>query len=70
MKITQILVWIFSFLAGVILILAVISFISGIRIFGVNHVINLFHVANTFILAAIGCILYLHYLEVKSKKSS
>jgi len=70
MKITQLLVWVFGFLAGVILILAVISFITGIKIFGVNHVINLFHVANTCILAAIGCILYLHYLEIRSRKPS
>jgi hypothetical protein len=70
MKLIQILVWVFGLLAGVILILAVISFITGIKIFGVNHVINLFHVANTCILAAIGCILYLPYLEAKSKKGS
>jgi len=70
MKITEILVWIFGLLAGVIIILAAISFISGIKIFGVNHVINLFHVANTFLLAAIGCTLYLYYLEIKSKKSN
>jgi hypothetical protein len=70
MKITQILVWAFGLLAGVVLILAVISFITGIKIFGVNHVINMFHVANTCLLAAICCTLYLQYLETRSKKSS
>jgi hypothetical protein len=70
MKIAEILVWIFGLLAGVMIIIAAISFITGIKIFGVNHVINLFHVASTFLLAAIGCTLYLHYLMIKPKKSS
>jgi hypothetical protein len=70
MKIIEILVWIFGLLAGIVIILAVISLISGVKIFGVNHVVNLFHTANTFLLAAIGCTLYLHYLVIKSNKGS
>jgi hypothetical protein len=68
MKIFEVLIWVFGILAGIMIVLAGISFISGTKIFGVVHVINLFHVANTFLLFAIFCTLYMKYLNKKIKK--
>ena len=68
MKIFEFFIWIFGILAGVIIVLAAIAFIFGTKIFGVVHVVNMFHVANTCLLVAIGSILFLQYWDKKSKK--
>ncbi|KPK87354.1 MAG: hypothetical protein AMS27_02655 [Bacteroides sp. SM23_62_1] len=68
MKIFEIFIWIFGILAGIIIILAAISFISGAKIFGVVHVVNYFHVANTCLLIVLCCILFIQYWEKKCKK--
>lgn len=68
MKIFEFFIWIFGILAGVIIVLAAIAFIFGIQIFGVVHVVNMFHVANTCLLVAIGSTLFLQYWEKKNKK--
>jgi hypothetical protein len=70
MKIIEILIWVFGILAGIVIILALISFIGGAKIFGVVHVVNMFHVANTCLLFAICCIMFLRHLERKSKKGN
>ncbi len=68
MKIFEFFIWIFGILAGIIMILAAIAFIFEIKILGVGHVVNMFHVANTCLLVAICCTLFLQYWEKKPKK--
>ena len=68
MKIFEFFIWIFGVLAGIIMILAAIAFIFEAKIFGVVHVVNFFHVANTCLLVAIGSTLFLQYWEKKYKK--
>ena len=53
MKFLEYLVWGAGILAGSLIILGVVAFIFDIRPFGVNHVVNFFHVANSFLLMAI-----------------
>jgi hypothetical protein len=52
MKTPRLFAWISLSIAGLLIILAGISMISK-GLFGINHVINYFHVANSFILIAI-----------------
>jgi len=54
MKYLEYLVWILGILAGVIILLGVIAFVFHVQFFGVNHVVNMFHVANSFLLMCIG----------------
>jgi hypothetical protein len=68
MKIFEFFIWIFGILAGIIMILAAIAFIFEVKIFGIVHVVNMFHVANTCLLVAICCTLFLQYWEKKPKK--
>jgi len=68
MKILEVLIWIFGILAGIMIVIAAISFITGSKIFGVIHVVNIFHVINTCLLFAIFCTLYLSYLRRKLKR--
>lgn len=68
MKIFEFFIWIFGVLAGIIIVLAAIAFIFGAKIFGVVHVVNFFHVANTCLLVAICSTLFLQYCEKKCKK--
>jgi len=68
MKIFEFLIWIFGILAGIIIVLAAIALIFGIQILGVVHVVNMFHVANSCLLIAICCTLFLQYWEKKTGK--
>ena len=61
MKYLEYLIWIAGILAGLLMILGIISFIFSVRFFGINHVVNYYHVANSFLLAAIGLILFLKW---------
>ena len=65
MKYIDYLSWIFGFLAGLILLLGAIDFIFEAELFKVNHVVNYFHAANSFLLVSICCTLY---LLLKQKK--
>jgi len=59
MKYLEYLVWILGIVAGLIILLGTIAFVFDVRFFGVNHVVNMFHVANSFLLLCIGIILIL-----------
>ena len=65
MKYLEYLIWIFGFLAGIILILGAIDLVFDAELFQVNHDVNYFHVANSCLLVTICCILY---LILKQKK--
>jgi hypothetical protein len=53
MKTIRIIAWISAAIAGIIVILGTVSLISGKGLFGLVHVVNFFHVANSFLLIAI-----------------
>jgi hypothetical protein len=53
MKKTRLIAWILAAIAGLIIILAIVSLLTCKVIFGINHAVNYFHAANTFLLAAI-----------------
>ena len=59
MKYLVYIIWSFGILAGLIILLGVIDFFFKIELVRVNHVINYFQVASTFLLVCIGCTLYL-----------
>jgi hypothetical protein len=65
MKYLEYLTWILGILAGVIIILAFIALIFKVQFFGVNHVVNYFHVANSFLLM---CICISLFMIWKGKK--
>lgn len=65
MKYLEYLIWIFGLLAGIIMILGVVDFFLEVDLIRVNHVINYFHVANSFLLVSICCTLYLIWNQKK-----
>ena len=58
MKALKGIAWGAGIIAGIIIILAVISLFTSAQFFGFNHVVNYFHTANTFLLLAICCTCY------------
>ncbi len=67
MKYLEYLIWIFGILAGVVLLMGVVDFLFEAELVKVVHVINYFHVANSFLLVCICCTVYL--IWKKSKQS-
>ena len=65
MKYLEYLSWFFGLLAGLIMLLGVIDFFFGAELVTVNHVINYFQVATSFLLASICCILYMIWNKKK-----
>ncbi len=65
MKYLEYLIWIFGILAGLLILLGSIDFLFGANLIPVNHVVNYFHVANSFLLV---CIFSTLYLIWKNKK--
>jgi len=65
MKYLEYLIWIAGILAGLLMILGIISFIFSVRFFGINHVVNYYHVANSFLLVVVCSILY---MKLKGEK--
>ena len=59
MKYLEVFSWVFGILAGIVMLLGVLDFFFEAELVPVNHVINYFHVATTFLLAAVCCTVYL-----------
>ncbi len=59
MKALNVIAWITGSAAGLIIILAFLSLVLRLQLFGVRHVINYFHVANSLLLVAICCLVYI-----------
>jgi hypothetical protein len=57
MKILKIAAYVCGIFASIVLILGIISLLSGTTLFGIRHVVNYFHVANSSLLLAILCVL-------------
>jgi hypothetical protein len=53
MKLPRLIAWISLSIAGILVIMGAISMLLCKNLFGITHVINYFHVANSFILIAI-----------------
>jgi len=53
MKTIQLIAWILASIAGIIMALGVISILFSKGLFGFNHAVNYFHVANSLLLGAI-----------------
>jgi len=58
MKTLKIIPWVAGIIAAIIMLLGVIALIFKLQILGIVHVVNMFHVANSFLLLAICCLLY------------
>ena len=58
MKALHLLAWVSGTVAGILIILGFIAYLSGASFFGVNHVVNYFHVANSLLLISICCLIY------------
>ena len=65
MKYLEYLIWIFGIIAGIFLILGAIDFVFDAELMKINHDINYFHAANSMLLVAICCTLYLIYRQKK-----
>jgi len=59
MKYIENLIWVSGILAGLIMLMGAIDFIFKVDLISVNHVVNYFHGANSFLLVSICCTLYL-----------
>lgn len=59
MKYLEYLIWVFGILAGLIMLLGVIDLLFEAELFRIVHVVNYFHVANSFLLVCICSTLYL-----------
>jgi len=57
MKIFTVIAWICGIFASIVLIIGIISLLSGTTLLGIRHVVNYFHVANSNLLLAILCVL-------------
>jgi hypothetical protein len=57
--------WISGGIGAVIVLVAVISIVSGKNIFGYGHVVNYFHTANSFFLMAIAAFIVVYRCECK-----
>jgi hypothetical protein len=57
--------WISLGIAALIILLAGISLVTGRNMFGFSHLVNYFHVANTFILFAIALFIVIYKCDCK-----
>jgi len=58
MKTLKIIAWVAGAIAAIIMLLGVVALIFKLQFLGIVHVVNMFHVANSFLLLAICCLLY------------
>ncbi len=52
------LAWITGIIGGILMLFGLINFLTNSAFLGVNHAINYFHVANSFLLFTICFLLY------------
>ena len=67
MKAISYLSWAAGVVAAAMIVMGIISLISNARPFGVNHLINYFHAANTFLLVVICCLIYKRVGQAEGK---
>jgi ABC-type nickel/cobalt efflux system permease component RcnA len=67
MKALNLIAWISGGIAALIVLLAVVSLLSGKILFGLTHVVNYFHAANSFLLITIALFIYIYRCECKKE---
>jgi hypothetical protein len=67
MKALNLIAWISGGIAALIVLLAVVSLLSGKILFGLIHVVNFFHAANSFLLITIALFIYIYRCECKKE---
>jgi hypothetical protein len=65
MKTLNLIGWISLALAALIMLLAAIFLFTGKEMFGIRHLVNYFHAANTFLLFTIALFIYVHRCDCK-----
>ena len=58
MKTFKLIAWITGAIGAILMLLGLIAWISKAPILGIVHAVNMFHVANSFLLATVCCLLY------------
>jgi hypothetical protein len=58
MKTLHLIAWIAGIIAVILVLLGTVAYIFKLQLIGINHVVNFFHVANSYLLIAIVCILF------------
>ena len=58
MKAISYLSWAAGVIAAALMIMGVIALVFNVHLFGVNHIVNYFHMANSFLLATACCLIY------------
>ena len=67
MKTLNWLAWISGSIGVLIVLIAVISLLTGRNMFGFGHVVNYFHAANSFLLITIALFVFVNRCECKNK---
>jgi hypothetical protein len=57
MKSLHLIAWIAGIIAAILVVLGTIVYIFKFQLLGISHAVNLFNVANSYLLIAILCIL-------------
>jgi hypothetical protein len=57
MKFFTIVAWVCGIAGGLIIIVGTLSLVTNITFFGLRHVVNYYHVANSILLLGILCLL-------------
>ncbi len=63
MKAFNLIAWIAGIIALIMILLGLLSLIPGVQLLGVNKVVNYFHVANSFLLVAIACLIKVRLMK-------
>ena len=67
MKVINYLTWAASVIAAAIVVIGIVALIFDLRPFGVNKAVNYFHVANTFLLVVVCCLIYRRLGQAEGK---
>jgi len=65
MKLLNWIAWIAGAAAAIIILQAFIDLLFKVNLFGVRNIYNYFHIANSLLLLAILCAVYVHKCECK-----
>jgi hypothetical protein len=57
--------WISMAVAALIMLIAAIFLVTGKEMFGIKHLVNYFHAANTFLLLTIALFIFVYRCECK-----
>lgn len=67
MKAISYLSWAAGVIAAALIVIGVVALIFDLHPFGVNHIVNYFHIANSFLLVVICCLIYRRLGQAEGK---